>query len=66
MKQWNNYLFRFLLVFSIFGFVSQNLTSQSCLIAPSSASIGCDPILKTFFEPGPYHIKVYVHVIRNN
>ena len=58
---------RLLILVSVFFITAllSNAQQPVCSTAPISGSITCDPGLHLANYTGPFHIKVYVHVIRD-
>ena len=45
---------------------SLNAQSITCSTQGNSGSIGCDPVLHSLDETGPFFLKIYVHAIRKD
>jgi len=70
MKYTKPYLWKLLIlaVASFLVILQVNLQAQSnsfCSTQFAAGSIGCDDILHTMNEQGPFHLRIYVHVIRD-
>lgn len=61
----SNYFIKgILLLFMFIMFVQQSYSQTFCNTPPSSAYSNYDFSMRTMNEPGPFYLRIYVHVIR--
>jgi hypothetical protein len=50
----------------ILAFSITSLCGQQCILGDPSVFVGCDPVIQNMDAPGPFFVRIFVHVIRKD